>query len=214
MHIKYPRTMHLPWSEGATSDDKILANVEHFQGKQVIVTEKMDGENTTMYSDHIHARSLDSKDHWSRHTIKAMWAGIRHHIPDGYRICGENLYATHSIEYTDLTDHFMAFSMWTDENLCMSWPDAIEFLGMLGIRTVPVLWEGEFDEDAIRYLWLRFHDQAKEGYVVRLAGEFHFNNFATSVAKFVRANHVQTDEHWMHSKDRKTNGLKGENHEP
>jgi len=36
---KYPRTFHLPWSEGATSDDKTLDNVDHFEGKRVIITE-------------------------------------------------------------------------------------------------------------------------------------------------------------------------------
>ena len=40
MYQKYPRTLHLPWSEGATNDDKILKSVEHFEGKQVVITEK------------------------------------------------------------------------------------------------------------------------------------------------------------------------------
>ena len=35
-------------------------------GKQVIVTEKMDGENTSMYRHRIHARSIDSLPHPSR----------------------------------------------------------------------------------------------------------------------------------------------------
>lgn len=38
---------------------------------------------------------------------------------------------------------------------------------------------------------------AQEGYVVRLAEEFSYEKFSTSVAKFVRKNHVQTDQHWM-----------------
>ena len=45
MKIKYPRTFHLPWSPGATSDDKMLKSIEHFIGKEVVITEKMDGEN-------------------------------------------------------------------------------------------------------------------------------------------------------------------------
>jgi hypothetical protein len=36
-----------------------------------------------------------------------------------------------------------------------------------------------------------------EGYVVRLAARFHYQDFAHSVAKWVRAQHVQTDQHWM-----------------
>lgn len=45
-YIKYPRTFHLPWSLGATSDDKVLKNVDHFEGTCVVITEKMDGENS------------------------------------------------------------------------------------------------------------------------------------------------------------------------
>ena len=49
--VKYPRTYHLPWSEGRTDDDKVLSDDSQFIGKYVVVTEKMDGENTTIYSD-------------------------------------------------------------------------------------------------------------------------------------------------------------------
>lgn len=66
-HTKYPRTPHLPWSEGATSDDVFLNNCSHFEGKEVVVTEKLDGECTSMYHDKIHARSIDSRNHPSSH---------------------------------------------------------------------------------------------------------------------------------------------------
>ena len=59
--IKYPRTPHFPWSPGATDDDKILQDLSVFDKQPVVITEKMDGENTTIYADgYIHARSLDS----------------------------------------------------------------------------------------------------------------------------------------------------------
>ena len=45
MKQKYPRTYHLPWSLGATSDDKILKDTSCFDDKIVIITEKLDGEN-------------------------------------------------------------------------------------------------------------------------------------------------------------------------
>ena len=83
-YIKYPRTPHLPWSLGASSDDKVLPSVGHFEGRQVIVTEKMDGENTTLYRDHIHARSLDSKGGEDRAWVKQFWASIRGEIPEGW----------------------------------------------------------------------------------------------------------------------------------
>ena len=36
-----------------------------------------------------------------------------------------------------------------------------------------------------------------EGYVVRLADSFDVGDFSKSIAKYVRAGHVQTDEHWL-----------------
>lgn len=74
MRTKYPRTAHLPWSPGATSDDIYQGNLSPFAGKQVVVTEKMDGENTTLYRDFVHARSIDSRFHPSRTWVKALQA--------------------------------------------------------------------------------------------------------------------------------------------
>ena len=67
---------------------------------------------------------------------------------------------------------------------------------MLGITPVPVLYSGVWDEIAIRNLSNSLNLTEAEGYVVRLASSFHYDNFSTSVAKFVRANHIQTDRHW------------------
>lgn len=67
---KYPRTMHLPWSPGWTKDDRVLQTTEHFVGQEVVVTEKMDGENTTLARDYTHARSVSSSNHVSRHWLK------------------------------------------------------------------------------------------------------------------------------------------------
>lgn len=35
-HIKYPRTRHLPWSPGVSSDDLKASGTEPFVGKRVI----------------------------------------------------------------------------------------------------------------------------------------------------------------------------------
>lgn len=44
-YVKYGRTFHLPWSPGAHDDDKTLKDTSQFEGKRVVVTKKMDGEN-------------------------------------------------------------------------------------------------------------------------------------------------------------------------
>lgn len=191
--IKYPRTFHFPWSEGVQSDDKIISTLQHLEGKRIIVTEKMDGENTTLHRDYMHARSVDSAHHPSRDWIKTFWGNLAHEIPEGMRVCGENLFAKHSIAYDALPSYFMGFSMWNGET-CLDWDTTMEYFELLSIVPVPVLYDGIYDEQKIQALW--DPSRGTEGYVVRVAEAFVYEDFATHVAKFVRANHVQTNKHW------------------
>src|SRR3954452_15840523 len=94
--IRYPRTPHLPWSPGATEDDERLGGLGGLAGREVVVTEKLDGENTTLYQDGLHARSPDSAHHPSRAWVKSLHGRISEHIREGFRICGENVFARHS----------------------------------------------------------------------------------------------------------------------
>lgn len=204
--VKYPRTPHLPFSPGATSDDKVLRSIEHFVGREVVVTVKMDGENTTLYRDGFHARSLDSRHHPSRDWVKAFHASFAWKIPRGWRICGENLYAVHSIHYTDLPSYFLAFSVWDEHNVCLDWDTTLLFLEDLGVEPVPQLYRGPFEADAIQDVVRRLDTSRDEGIVVRLADSFHYDDFGLSVAKWVRPGHVQSDQHWMHGPIR-VNGL-------
>ena len=206
--VKYPRTHHLPWSEGMHDDDRMLRDLSHFIGQEVVVTIKKDGENTTMYNDFIHARSIDSPHHPSRDWVKNFWAKIRYELPDGWRICGENLYAQHSIIYENLKSYFYGFSMWNERNRCLGWDDTLAYFDILGITPVEEIYRGPFDEKVIRALYDSKRDWATcEGYVVRLAGEFDYRDFKQSVAKFVRKGHVQTTKHWMRGQRIKPNGL-------
>lgn len=199
MRTHYPRTAHLPWSPGATSDDVRLADLAGLTGSEVVVTEKLDGENTTLYADGLHARSLDSAHHPSRGWVKALQGRIGPRIPAGRRICGENMFARHSIPYEDLASHFYGFSVW-DEELCLGWDRTVDFLRDLGIPTPAVLWRGVFDvraEKALRAL--KPDTERQEGYVVRPAESFPAAAFGRRVAKWVRPGHVTTDTHWMHA---------------
>lgn len=203
--VKYPRTFHLPWSPGGTNDDKRLLDTSCFVGKPVVVTEKMDGENTTLYDKGLHARSLSSVDHPSRSWVKALHGQIARDIPEGFRICGENLYAKHSIAYDKLPSYFLVFNIWNGDT-CLSWDDTVEWCALIGLQTVPVLWRGLWDENKIRSLWKP--SETREGYVVRLSASFEYSEFRSSVAKWVRTDHVQTSDHWMHS-EVVPNGLGG-----
>ena len=199
MYVKYPRTHHFPFSLGLQNDDRMVEDPDMFVGKTVVVTEKLDGENTSMYSDHIHARSLDSKHHPSRTVVKQLHAQIAHEIPEGWRLCGENMYAKHSIFYDALPSYFLLFSIWNARNECLSWKFTEEWAALFGVDLVPVLYHGPWDEEKIQACWTgesRFGPD-QEGYVVRSVGGFPYDDFSKNVAKYVRKGHVQTGEFWM-----------------
>ncbi|OII61760.1 kinase [Streptomyces sp. CC53] len=197
MRTHYPRTPHLPWSPGASRDDVRVADLTGFTGREVVVTEKLDGENTTLYADGLHARSPDSAHHPSRAWVKALQGRIGQRIPEGWRVCGENLYARHSLPYEDLDSYFYGFSVWDELHWCPGWDFTVDFLKNIGIPTPRVLWRGVFDERALRRLAVDTGRQ--EGYVVRTAEGFTADDFGRHVAKWVRPGHVQTGTHWMHT---------------
>lgn len=194
---KYPRTYHFPWSPGTQSDDRFLWDYSNFYGKEVVVTEKMDGENTSLYRDFIHARALAFTKHPSRTFMSALHDRVRRDIPDGWRVCGENIAAVHSIKYDDLESFFMVFSIWNEKNEALSWDETVEWCGLLDLQHVPVLWRGMWDEDRIKEISDGIDTTKQEGFVCRLASSFTYKDFAISAAKWVRAKHVQTDEHWL-----------------
>lgn len=197
---KYPRTYHLPWSPGRTKDDKVLTDLDAFFGREVVITEKMDGENTTIDRHGTHARSLDTGYHPTRTWVRNLQGKMGWEIPEGWRICGENLQGTHAIKYSALPSFFLAFSIWDDRNRCMSWNDTTTYCQILGLDTVPVLWRGMWEDfyPAYPYEVRRHLENPKvEGYVVRVAASFEYDEFATHVGKYVRAGHVDpAARHW------------------
>lgn len=195
--VKYPRTYHLPWSPGVGKDDRVMGSSFDAHAGLVVVTLKMDGENTSMYRDHIHARSLTYEPHPSRSLVKALHAQIAYDIPPGWRLCGENVTAKHSIGYEDLPGPFMLFSVWDDRNVCLPWDETLEWAQLLDLPVVEPFFTGVFDQREIHSRFLaRFVDK-HEGYVVRQDGPIPYSDFRNRVGKWVRPNHVQTHGHWM-----------------
>ena len=196
-YTKFPRTWHLPWSPGMSSDDKMMSGTKVFEGQRVIATKKMDGENTSCYHDYYtHARSLENEFHESRTWVKNWWAHRAADLPEFWKIVVENLYAKHSIAYTDLPDLALGFHVWNDRGVCLGWDDTLDYFGLLRIHPVEVLYDGIYDEKAIRAIERSLSPTLDEGYVLRLAGEIPFDDYRRCVGKFVRKNHVQSAEHW------------------
>lgn len=55
--LKYPRTYHFPFSPGTTSDDRIKHDWQGILANELVITEKLDGENTCIKFDGVYARS-------------------------------------------------------------------------------------------------------------------------------------------------------------
>lgn len=206
-YVKYPRTFHLPYSLSKTNDDKTLETDEHFKKmKDVVVTIKMDGENTTVYANgYMHARSIDSNNKPWQKEVKALISNWYYKLPDTMRVCGENLQAKHSISYSfnNRKDLFQVFGIYDTEDerdMCLSWDLTKYICKDFGISTVPVIYRGKYDKDKILQAFNEYCKQKApeevEGFVVRNACSFPTSEFSENVGKYVRANHVQTDEHW------------------
>jgi hypothetical protein len=199
MKIKYPRTYHLPMSLGTTSDDKMHRDLSNFLGKDCLITKKMDGENTTLYSWDMHARSTTYAPHPSRDWLRSEHAKVGYKIPENWRVCGENLFAKHSIQYADLESYFYIFSVWTDENVCLPWDETITWADHLGFPVVDTIYRGIISEEVISETIASLDTDVCEGFVIRPTDGFHYDDFTNVVGKWVRKGHVQTDKHWMHS---------------
>lgn len=198
-YVRYPRTYHLPWSNCTSGDDKVHDNTSFFDGKEVVVTVKMDGENSSLYPGYMHPRSINYSPHPSRSWVKSLHAKMGYNIPNGWRVCGENLFAKHSIHYHNLQSYFLMFSIWNDKNWCLSWDDTIEWAQLLDLQLVSVLYRGIWDEDVIRNIPCNEHDGDDcEGYVVRVSSELHYSEFRRSFAKYVRPDHVNTSHNWKY----------------
>ena len=209
IHNKYPRTYHLPWSPGSTNDDKKLKPgwFEYYKGKEIVITEKLDGSNISMSEHGICERSTsqESRQPWLRNIwdpSDGLYWRIKQYIGEDETIFGENLYGEHSIHYNKLTDYFHLFAA-NDLITWYSWDDVKMLADIMKIPHVPELWRGVVsDENSLKTL-VDFYTKepsiygdTREGVVIRITDLFPIEDFPKYVCKWVRPNHVQTDEHW------------------
>lgn len=207
----YPRTPHIPESPGATSDDKHASKdtIAYLaSGIELVVTEKMDGSNLSLYRDAFHGRSKDSGTHpWDTYA-KQIWSQVRFDIPEGWRISCESMYARRSVAYDNLESPLYIIGIWNENNNLISWKDTVEWGQMFGLPTVPPIYSGTDFKEA-KTVWLKnFNDETSEGFVIRDEGEVPYKEFGNRVVKYVRANHVRTRADWRHRDDFALNTFK------
>jgi hypothetical protein len=201
---KYNRTYHLFFSPGSTNDDRISDSVDTLLGKEIVITEKLDGENCGMTDKGVYARShaTFTTSSWSREVRQLHNLSVEDELGDGVFLFGENMEGIHSIEYTNLTSYFYIFGI-RDNDIWIPWGKVEEYSYLLDIPTVPVLFRGVIN--TAKELQTIVEDLVskesslggqREGIVVRTTGMFHNDDFTDNVMKWVRKGHVQTDEHW------------------
>ena len=218
---KYGRTYHFPFSPGTTSDDRI--NHQYWDDistlDTVIHTEKLDGENTCLNKHGIFARShaAPTRHPWANH-LKHLYSLHKNDLGD-LEIFGENVYAIHSIEYVNLSHHFYVFAI-REKDKWLSWEEVCFYAAMLDFPTVPVLgttspktqsdFESEIQQIVKQSSTFGSVDVANqqpcrmEGIVTRNMSEYSVQDFKKHVFKYVRKDHVKTDEHWTRNWKRAT----------
>lgn len=211
---KYSRTLHYPFSPGTTSDDRINNNYwqDLKQIKQIVHTEKLDGENNCLSKYGVFARShaTPTESAWTK-KMREHWSLIKNQLGD-LEIFGENLYAIHSIEYQRLCNHYYVFAIRENEHW-LSWEEVKFYAALLDFPTVPELEiidlpveQKVFEENIFKIVSepsifgsvdvLQNKPCVKEGIVSRNTASFHIDDFSKNIFKYVRKGHVKTDEHW------------------
>jgi hypothetical protein len=211
---KYPHTPHWPQSEKVHRDDTYHSEPTFFLGKEVVITEKLDGGNTCLSHGKVYARSVAAP------TTDSWFAMVKKHhawkTNDAWfsntAIYGEDLYGIHTLKYYPLAENktFYVFAMRNSpyviqkkEDIFYSWDTVVSYSHQLIAPTVPVVYRGTFE--SVTEITEFFRDNLrtpsalgpeKEGFVMRIVDDFPAESFSKCICKYVRKNHVQTDEHW------------------
>jgi hypothetical protein len=210
--LKYPSSLYLPFSPGhKDGHDDTMQDISHLVDVPLVVTVKMDGSNVKLVGGqdgYVASRAghESSASHPSFDYLKArfkqnwQWAA-----PQGLVVFGEWLFARHSIGYEGnlaLKSYLQVFGVYDPAyRLFLGWDEVEATAELIGVPTTPVvarphyktLWELQ---GGLEKLARQVVAQGHEGIVVRSAYPFHFGQFQTWLAKYVRENHVQTDDHW------------------
>lgn len=200
----YPKTPHLPFSPGVNPDDTRISDCKHLLEAEVVVTEKLDGGNCCLKDGQVFGRThAQPASHESFSAVKELAANLGPQL-EGVQLFGENMQAVHSIEYGNLQSFFYVFAA-RRGNSWLSWDETTRLAEDLGLPMVPLVFRGKFDSPERLQKCLETWKAEKsavgadveaEGFVVRRSAAIHEKAFQDEVAKFVRANHIQTDEAW------------------
>jgi hypothetical protein len=139
MSQKYPRTLHAHISKGTTSDDRFMPK-GHLKAfvhmKEVVLTEKLDGQNNCFSKEGLFARSHAASSNlpWDK-PMRERWELIKNNLGT-LELFGENMYGIHSIAYSKLDSFFYLFAV-RDGTYWLSWQEVKEVARLFDFPTVP-----------------------------------------------------------------------------
>lgn len=206
---KYPRTPHCHWSLGVSSDDRLIdpAAYRELESKPLVVTEKLDGSNVCLFNGEVYSRSTSLPSHNGWHAMARKNHAWKTYGDSRYAYYGEDIYGRHSIDYV-IAGEENTFNLFAvrdlDRDVFLSWEAVEEIAQEKNLKTVSAYYVPEgcvrselaSFMDRIMESIVDLQDRECEGLVVRNREEFKADDFALNVYKWVRAGHVQTDQHW------------------
>lgn len=168
LSTKYPRSLHANISLGSTSDDRFMpvGYVEKFSKfKQLILSEKLDGQNNCFNRYGLFARSHTSPSihPWDKPLLQ-RWELIKNDLKD-LELFGENMFAQHSIRYDQLESFFYLYGV-RIKDTWLSWDEVKFYAELFDFPTVPQieikhelfdLFNPKINEDKILEEWFRLN---------------------------------------------------------
>ena len=136
---KYCRSPHAQISLGTTSDDRFMPSgyVAAFSKmKELILTEKLDGQNNCFNKYGVFARShtAPTVHPWDK-PMRERWNLIKNDLND-LEIFGENMYGIHSIAYDKLESYYYVFAI-REGDVWLSWEEVKFYAALLDFPVVP-----------------------------------------------------------------------------
>ncbi len=197
-HTKHPSTPYLDISQ--TANEKVVVT-QSFIGERVTITEKMDGEITSIYPDgSFHARSLDSGAAWQRDVIHSYLSSIVSAMRYDEHFVFENMYAKHTIEYDDLESYLYLLYI-VRGGVVISHEQTRMIASKIGLAMPKVLFSGVFKSRTANEVITG--GDFREGFVIRTNRSFPYARLGPYTAKYVVSGFAQTDVHWTQSEPKK-----------
>lgn len=213
--IKFVRTKHLVNLGAASRDDLLYTKdeVDQFINVPIYVEEKVDGANLGISIDKNYKIKVQNRSHYIDSSYHPQFALLDKWIskhsndiinllePEKEILFGEWLYMKHSIEYTSLSDFFIAFDIYNvDTKQFISRYVLTNRLSNTSIKQVPLITRIIFEntDDIIKLVNTKsqFYDGPIEGVYLRICDELN----TVARAKIVRNNFISGNDHWTKEK--------------